>query len=76
MAKVKTLSKKPTVARRFEEDWALASAKIEHVRKKMDDIGDIDSRDITNTDLFLLHSCMAGLNRIMETLNEIEGKAM
>ena len=76
MAKVKTLSKKPTVARRFEQDWAIASAKAEHLKNKLDDIGDIDSRDITNIDLFQLHSCIASMNRILETLNNIENSAL
>ena len=72
----KTLSKKPTTARRFEADWALAAAKAEHIRKKIDSIGDIDSRDITKSDLFQLHSCMASMDRILETLNDIDASAV
>lgn len=72
----KTLSKSATVARRFEKDWAVAAAKVEHLRKKIDSIGDIDSRDITNLDLFELRSCIASMNRILETLNNIENSAM
>ena len=72
----KTLSRKPTTARRFEEDWAIATAKAEHVRHKLNSIGDIDSRDITKTDLLQLHSCIASMNRIIDILAEIEAEAV
>ena len=73
---LQTLSHKPTTARRFEQDWALAAAKAEHVRHKIDSIGDIDSRDITKTDLLQLHSCIASMNRIIDILSEIESEAV
>ena len=76
MAKVKTLSRKTTTARKFEQDWAIASAKAQHVCRKLDSIGDIDSRDITKEDLFELHSCIASMNRIIETLEDIEADAV
>lgn len=76
MAKVKTLSKKPTVARRFEEDRAIACAKSNHISNKLDSIMYIDSRDITNTDLLQLRSCIASMNRILEILDEIKSEAV
>ena len=76
MLKVKTLSKKPTVARRFEEDCVIAYAKSKHLTNKIDAIMDIDSRDITNVDSLQLRSCIASMNRILEILDEIESEAM
>lgn len=73
---IKTFSRKPTVARRFEEDCAIACAKSNHISNKLDSIMDIDSRDITNTDLLQLRSCIASMNRILEILDEIESEAV